>query len=433
MSFSHVQGIRLERKKEASLLNWNLKKLLFPEKVCIPIPATAFPCIRVGEKVKEGQKIADFAGPGCATVHASMAGFVEKISAKPGSLGREIMTVTVRRQGEPKEAPVWPETRRYPEKLSCEEFLNIFQQSGLVTTDVAMQPVHAKIRQHKNAKTLIINACEPEPYVTCEHVLLLSHALEVLKGAGFLKKVLGAEQIIFALEEENLETVELVKSKIYFLKEKNIKVRILPALYPHGSESTLLQAWFPGREDAAVVFPASTAFAVYQAVVHEKPFYERIVTVGGECVIEPRSLWLPLGLSFHDAVHACKGFMREPGRVLMGGPMAGMAQTTLEASVMAGTNAILALPKEITETKNEEPCIQCNLCVDHCPVFLSPAMITLAAEHQVFEMAQQWHVSDCIECGNCSYICPSKRPMMKWIQLAKKQPRADGLLEGVSK
>jgi electron transport complex protein RnfC len=154
-------------------------------------------------------------------------------------------------------------------------------------------------------------------------------------------------------------------------------------------------------------------------VAQQKPFYERVVTVGGECVVEPRSLWLPIGISFHDAIRACKGVMREPLKILMGGPMAGTAQRTPEVSVMAGTNAILALPPEVVREELAEPCIRCNRCVDHCPVFLSPVMITLAAEQKVFPIAKGWNVADCIECGNCAYVCPSKRPMLELIRAAR--------------
>lgn len=424
MSLRRTAGIRLERKKDASLLNWNLKKLLLPEKVCVPVPATAFPCVRVGEKISLGQKIADFAGPGCATVHASIPGAVEKIFSMTDALGQETTMVALRRHGEPKEAAPWLETKRPVEKLSAPELLKLFQESGLVSTDVSMQPVHAKIQQHPKAKTLIINGCEPEPYVTCEQVLILSHALEVLKGAKFLQKAIGANKIIFALEANDLEMIELIRSKIYFLKEKNIEVWPVASVYPNGLESTLLQTWFRGREDEAVVFPASTAFAVYEAVMHQKPFYERMVTVAGECVMEPRSLWLPIGISFEDALHACKGLMREPGKIIMGGPMAGITQESLAVPVMAGTQAILALPKEITFKSPEEPCIRCCRCVEHCPVSLSPVMITLAVEHGEFEIAQEWNVSDCIECGNCAYVCPAKRPMMEWISLAKENTKS---------
>ena len=436
-------GIRLERKKDASLLNCNLKRPYPPEKIRISIPDFAKPCVKIGQTVQIGQKIAEAQGPEGVSLHAGMPGTVEKIAFFPSVTNSEKRMIEIHKHREPKTVSL-VETHKGWEEIPAEELPGILQHAGLVTTDPVMEPVHIKLRRYAGARTVIINGCEPEPYVTCEQVLIMSHSLEILKGAELLKKALGAEKIFFALENCNLEMIELIKSKIYFLKWKHAEVRTVPALYPQGLESTLLQAWFPeavpipiyrsgteigavattprekkikvGAEGEAVVFPASTAFAVYEAVAQQKPFYERVVTVGGECVVEPRNLWLPIGISFHDAIHACKGVMREPRRILMGGPMAGTAQTTTEVPVTAGTNAILALPEEIVKEETEVPCIRCNLCVDHCPVLLSPAMITLAAEQKEFATAEEWNVRECIECGNCAYICPSKRPMLRLIR-----------------
>ena len=400
------------------MLSWNLKRPYSPEKIRIPVPAFAELCVKAGQAVRTGQKIAEAQGPEGVSLHAGMSGTLEKIAMFPSATGLEKRMIEIRKHGEPK-ALLPAETHKGWDEIPEEELPKIFQRSGLVTTDSVTEPVHVKLGRYTGARTVIINGCEPEPYITCEQTLIMSHSLEILKGAGLLKKALGAEKIVFALESCNLEMIELIKSKIYFLKWEHAEVRTVPALYPQGLESTLLQAWFPGAEDEAVVFPASTAFAVYEAVAQQKPFYERVVTVGGECVVEPRNLWLPVGISFHDALHACKGVMREPRKILMGGPMAGTTQTTMEVSVMAGTNAILALPGEVVKEETEAPCIRCNLCVDHCPVFLLPAMITLAAEQKELATAEEWNVRECIECGNCSYVCPSKRPMLKLIRSAR--------------
>jgi electron transport complex protein RnfC len=418
-------GVRLERKKDASLLNWNLKRPYPPEKIRVPIPAFARPCVEIGDNVQTGQKVAEPRTAEGVSVHAGMSGTVAKITSFPAATGVECQMIEICRQGEPKPLTL-VEPQKGWEQTPKEDLPKIFQSSGLVTTDPRMEPVHAKLERYAGAQTLIINMCEPEPYITCEQVLTMSHPVEVLRGAELLKKALGAEKIFFVIEDCNLEVIELIKSKIYFLKWEHAEVRTVPALYPQGLEGSLLQAWFSGCEDQAVVFPASTAFAVYEAIAQQKPFYERVVTVGGECVVEPRSLWLPIGISFHDAIHACKGVMREPQKILMGGPMAGTAQTTAEVPVIAGTNAILALPKEVAKEESEEPCIRCNLCVDHCPVSLSPAMITLAVEQKEFPVAREWQVDNCVECGNCAYVCPSKRPMLERIRLAKGSLNAGG-------
>ncbi len=414
-------GIRLERKKDASLLNWNLKRLHPPEKICVPLRQGSRPCVRVGEQVRIGQRIGEPENPEEATVHASISGTVTEIAAAPDAMGGMSVRVVIQKSTEPKLAPgVW-EIRKGWEQIPAGELEAAFQCAGLVTTDLSAEPVHSKIKRHAAASTLVVNCCEPEPYVTCEQTLLLSHPVEVLKGAELLRKALGAEKILLAFETCNFEIGELLKSKIFFLKWTHAEARAVPSLYPQGTERLLLQNWFPGEKEKAVVFPASTAFAAYEAVAHQKPFYERLVTVGGECVVEPRSLWLPLGISFQDAIHACKGVMREPERVVMNGPMAGIAQADLNVPVTAGTAAVLALPKEITKKGPEEPCIRCNLCVNKCPAGISPVMITLAADHQELETAGIFGAAACIECGNCGYVCPSQRPMLEKIRTAKKK------------
>ncbi len=420
MAASKSVGIRLERKKDASLLNWNLKKTYSPEKVRVPLRCGSRPCVRAGEHVQTGQKIAEPDRPEEVTVYAGIAGTVTEIASIPDPTGATITAVTVQGRAEPKSAPVVWEVRKGWEQISAGEFMMTCQHLGLVTTDLSSEPVHAKVKKNAAARTLIVNCCEPEPYITCEQVLLLSHPVEILKGAELLRKALGAEKILFAFEECNFEVGELIKSKIFFLKWDHAEARAVPALYPQGLEKLLLQNWFPGKEDQAVAFPASTVFAIYEAVAHQKPFYERIVTVGGECVVEPRSLWLPLGTSFRDALHACKGVMREPDKMVMNGPMAGIAQADMNVPVTAGTAAVLALPKEIVKEDPEEPCLRCNLCVDKCPVGISPVMITLAADHGEFGIAAISGAEACIECGNCGYVCPSKRPMLKKIRAAKE-------------
>ncbi len=419
MSLKLPLGIRLERKKDASLLNWNLKRPYPPEKIRVPVPFNAEPCVRIGDKVVTGQKIAEANGTEGVSVHAGMCGTVEKVAEYPDPTGKQSLMIEIRRYGEPKPSAPW-DLRKDWEQIPAEQLAGIFRNAGLVTTGPRSEPVHVKLARHAAARTLVINICAPEPYITCELVLAMSHPVEILRGAELLRKACHAEKVVFALEDSNRETAELIKSKIYFLKWTHAEVRTVPAIYPQGLENTLLQAWFSGEEDQALVFPASTAFAVYEAVALGKPFYERVVTVGGECVVEPRSLWLPLGISFHDAIRTCKGVMREPRKVLMGGPLAGTAQASQEVPLMASTNAVLALPQEIvTEAeRSAEPCIRCNLCVDHCPAALSPAMITLAAEAKEFAIAREWDAAECFECGICAYVCPSKRPMLELIRAA---------------
>ncbi|MBU9888340.1 MAG: RnfABCDGE type electron transport complex subunit C [Candidatus Omnitrophica bacterium] len=423
MAPSRLAGIRLERKKDASLLNWNLKKLFTPKQINIPLRRDTAPCVEVGERVIAGQKIGEPGSPDGATVHAGLTGTVSRLAPPASREGGERGFITIQKDPDPKQNPMTWEIRKDWERIPTEALCGIFKNSGLVTTEIAEEPIHAKVRKCLGTRTLIVNCCEPEPYVTCEQTLLLTHPLEVLKGAECLRKAFGAARLLFAFESCDREIGELLKSKIFFLKWDHTEVRPVPALYPQGTAALLSRnpSFLEKGARPAGVLPASTAFAAYEAVACQKPFYERIVTVGGECVVEPRSLWLPIGTTFRDALHACKGVMREPETVIMNGPMSGIAQTDLNVPVTAGTAAVLALPREIARRGAEEPCVRCNLCADHCPAGIAPGRVTLAADRGEFEQARLFGVMRCVECGNCGYVCPSQRPMLEKIRKAKKR------------
>jgi electron transport complex protein RnfC len=419
LPFNRSRGIHLERKKDPSLLN-TLKRPFTLKRARVPLidgeNGRLTVCVKPGDRVQVGQKLAHPKQPDEIPVYSGIAGRVEKIAEALLPDGRRCPAVDITADSEVK-PPAAFDPSRDAETLSAEDLVRIFRELGLRSTDSGMEPVHSRIRRNAPVRTVVINACEPEPYVTSEQVLITSHLPEVLKGADILRKASGAEKVVFLVEEANREEYELIRSKIYLLKWTFCAVQMVPAIYPAGSEAFLRREF--SRE--AMIWNASTAFAVYEAVFLGKPFFEKIVTVGGECVAEPRNLWLPVGFLFQDAVQACKGFLREPKKVLMGGPMTGIAQAGLDVPVLAGTSAVLGLPPEVAREADEQPCIRCNRCVDTCPVLISPAMITLAAEHGEFETAAEYGAGECIECGVCGYVCPSERPMADLIRLARQK------------
>lgn len=446
-----IRGISLEGKKDSTLITWTLKRLRNPVRVKIPLKQgskdKAIACVRHDDLVKAGQKIAEPADDFSTPLHASVSGRVITVGSFPHPTLDFCDAIEIVGDGKQETVPGLGTERHGWDLLSADSLALLFRDMGLVSLSPGMVPLHVltgNARQHK-IHTLVINACEPEPYVTCDHSLMMSHPLEILKGAEILRHACGAEKVIVALQEDKMQVAELLKSKIYFLKWENIEIRVLPSRFPQGLSLPLLHtlfglkvSFFPeaqAEESAQAMELAlakgfhkqgialesvATAYAVYEAVVLQKPLYERPVTVAGECVMEPRNVWIPVGLSLQDTFKSARGLMREPGKVVMGGPMLGWEQEAMEAPVLKGTTAVLALPKEITNTPEVSACTHCGRCVEICPAGISPVMITLAAEQGLYEEAQAWGALDCIRCGNCTYICPSKRPMAELIRDARQ-------------
>ncbi len=420
------RGIRLQEKKEASLLNWTIRRPHNPpENVIIslaqPGAPAAKPCVKPGDKVLVGEKIALPVHADTAAIHASISGTVKAIDIFPHPLLGETSAIEIHTDKRDEKIPLIGHERSSWENLSPVKLAEILQDSGVVDLETGAA-VHQEVRGPENITDLYLNACEPEPYITADYSLLMAHPVEVLKGALILKQVSGAARVVFFLRQPQLEAVELLKSKIYFLKWKNFEVEVLPALYPYGSTELMRAQWKPQKAEAGrlAVFNIATAFAAYEAVVMQKPFYERAVTVGGECVVEPRNVWARIGSEFNELIKQCRGILRPPGKVVMNGPMKGAAQESLQVPVIKETRAILALPKEITKPEEVQPCIRCGRCLESCPVDISPAMITLAAEQDLFAVAGEYGSGACIECGNCSYVCPSKRPMVELIRYSRQ-------------
>jgi len=461
-----IGGIHLDGKKEATLISWAIRRSHPPAKVYIPLlqceGQDTMPCVQPGARVRVGEKIAEPQSPSSVALHASVSGEVTAIGPFPHPLLGESQAIEIHSDGRDEKISVIGLERPGWNQLSPEEIGLILQDLGVVELSDGMAPVHSgrypgQARgiwsstcpglqapggwrpegssldtplakpHHARTHTLILNGCESEPYLTSDQVLMMSHPLEILKGAEILRRFFAADRVIIALEDNKREVAELLKSKIYFLKWKHVEVKTVPSLYPQEAAIPLtrqllqtdLASLFLNRGAGACVFNVATAFAAYEAVVLQKPLYERVVTVGGECVVEPKNLWVRLGTSFEDALKTCRGLLREPQKVLMNGPMKGIAQESLRVPVMKATRAVLALPKEITSQEEVQPCIRCGLCVEACPVEISPAMITLAAEKDLFDLAGKWGAEFCIECGNCSYVCPAKRPMIELIHHAR--------------
>ena len=391
---------------------WTIAKFAPPRRVRILLQESihespACPLVQVGERVLRGQKIAEASNEHSVSIHASISGKVNEIGE----------AIEILSDGKDEAVPGLGEERVRAESLEPLQVAQLLQDSGVVSLfPFLSHPID----------TVIVNGCESEPYLTSEHCLMMSHPTEILKGCEILRRALGAEEVLVALEDNKEEIAELLRSKIFLHARSHIQVEVLPSRYPQGNDKILIRELLgrslkngdPSAKVGAAVFDIPTVYATFEAVLLEKPFYETAVTLGGECVAQPQNVWVRVGTLVEDAVKYARGFLREPAKVILGGPMTGRALPALSVPVLKKSRAILGLPNEVAKPESIEPCIRCGRCVESCPVSISPAMITLAAERELFDLAQDHGAHLCIECGNCAYVCPAKRPMVELIQYA---------------
>jgi electron transport complex protein RnfC len=289
-------------------------------------------------------------------------------------------------------------------------------------------PTHVKLSPPSNKiiDTLIINGAECEPYLTADHRLMLEKTEQLLTGILILKKILSAQKCFIGIEENKLDAIQAVTSLLKDQKFREIKLARLKVKYPQGGEKQLISA-ITGREvpsgglpmDAGcVVQNIGTAVAVYDAVIHGVPLFERVVTVCGPVVKHPKNYLVRIGTPLRLLLEATDADLSKAKKVIMGGPMMGTTQSDLDAPVIKSTSGILVL-KSVPPGIREYPCINCGHCVHACPIHLIPSRLAKFAEKEDIESAVEWNIMDCMECGSCAFVCPSKINLVHFIRLGK--------------
>ena len=426
-------GIHPPPNKQSSLTN-PIKYAGLPDTVIIPlsqhIGSPAKVCVKVGEKVKVGTPIGEPDGFISSFIHSSISGTVKKIDVFPHPvLGKAPAVMIESDTMDERDETI--KDRRNVEALTPEEIIAIVKKAGIVGMGGAAFPTHVKLSPPPSKKidTVIINGAECEPYLTCDHLLMLFNPLEVIKGAQLIKKAVGAEKCYIGIEKNKMDALELLFSKIRSHNVPDMKPLPLPVKYPQGAEKQLIHAMLDREvplgglpmDVGVVVQNVATAAAVYEAVYHGKPLYERLVTLDGGSLKKSQNIKIRIGSAFRDAVKSVGGLLNQPRRIIMGGPMMGLAQESLDVPVVKATSGILALAAyEFTDSPTR-PCIRCGRCVSVCPMGLTPNMVTLAGESERYEWAESLGARDCIECGSCSYVCPAKRPMVHSVKIVKNE------------
>jgi len=403
-----------------------------PDRIVVPlsqhIGAPAKAAVSMGDEVTRGQVLGGTTGFVSSPVHSSISGKVIAIADFPTAAGRMVQSIVVESDGRD-EAVAFKDNPDYL-NLSVDEIKTLIKDAGIVGMGGAAFPTNVKLSppKEKTIDAVIINGAECEPYLTADHRLMVERPGEVVEGLKIIMKSLGVSEGHIGIEENKPDALDAVSSAV--AGESNIKVWPLEIKYPQGAEKMLIKA-VKGREvpskglpmDVGVVVQnVGTAIAVYEAVRYGKPLIERVVTITGKGIREPKNMLVRIGTLMSDVVEQCGGLIDGAVKVIAGGPMMGFAQWTLEVPVVKGTSGILVLSEEEYVPSDEySACIRCGSCIDVCPMGLNPSILSIYAEKGFYEDAKDNNLFDCFECGSCAYVCPAKRPMVQFMRLAKSQ------------
>ncbi len=409
-----------------------IEVLPIPKQAVIPIAqhigAPSKIIVNKKDFVKVGQVIAESGGFVSANIHSSVSGTVIKIDNIADASGYKRPAVVINVEGDE-----WEETIDRDDELKKEfnfdknEILKKIQDAGIVGLGGATFPTHVKLLPPKGMKAeiLIINGVECEPYLTADHRLMLEKGNEIMIGTKILMTALNVDKAVIGIENNKPDVIS------YFTKIAKeylgISVVALKVQYPQGGEKQLIKA-VTGREVpsgglpiavGAVVHNVGTVFAVYEAVQKNKPLFERVVTVTGKSLTNPKNLLVRVGTPIKELIDVAGGLPEDTGKIISGGPMMGKALNSTEVAVTKGTSGILILPRTESKRKEVKPCIRCSKCVSVCPMGLEPYLLMTLSQKALYERSEKEDVSDCIECGSCSYVCPSDRPLLDYIRLGK--------------
>ncbi len=422
-------GIHPPDKKELSA-NKPITEAKSPQRVVIPLSqhlgAPCKPIVSIGQGVKKGELIGEPGGFVSAPVHSSLSGKIIAIGEFPNAMGKMVNSIVIENDGKEE----WTAIKDNPDyiKLPSDELKEKIKAAGIVGMGGAAFPTLVKLSppKEKPIDIVIINGAECEPYLTADYRLMIEKPNEIIEGLKILMKVLGVSKGFVGIENNKPDAIEKMKAAVK--DEPNIKVCALEVKYPQGAEKMLIKALanreVPARglpmDVGVVVQNVGTALAVYEAARYGKPLIERVVTVTGEGIKDTANMMVKIGTMVSELIEQCGGFKDGVGKVVSGGPMMGFAISSLDVPVTKGTSGILVIPEEgVIHAEDFGPCIRCGRCIDICPMGLMPSMLSIFSEKGHYEDAKEYNLFDCFECGSCAFVCPSKRPIVQLVRLAK--------------
>ncbi|MBQ8028582.1 MAG: electron transport complex subunit RsxC [Clostridia bacterium] len=429
-------GVKVKHNKNTAEMA--VERMPIPAKVVLPmqqhIGAPCVPTVKVGDIVSVGQVIGDTDKFVSAPIHATISGKVTAVGDIKLAHGMMSKAVTIESDGEMRLS----EDIKPPVVTNKAELCAAVRASGLVGLGGAGFPTHVKLNfpDDKNVDTLIINAAECEPYITVDYRCCVEDPQDILEGVYSLQKYLGFKQVIIAIEDNKPEAFKILKE----IADKDndsgdvVKLMTLKSKYPQGAEKMMVLSATgrkvpPGKLPAdvgcVVMNVASVAF-VGRYLKTGKPLISRSITVDGTAIKEPKNIRVPIGTNLQDIIDYCGGFKSEPRKIIFGGPMMGVALCSLDAPLCKQNNALLSFEDSKNITKKERDCIRCGKCVSVCPMSLMPTNIEKFAKIKDVDSLKKSGIMVCMECGSCSFACPSGRPLVQYMRLAKQILREEG-------
>ncbi len=428
------RGIHPAYHKELSN-NSAVERAAIPKTVVIPlrqhIGAPCEPLVKRSDIVEEGQKIGDVQSFVTAPVHSSVAGKVKSVDMLPFPGGGKVQAVVIETAEDyvPKdweaEGPIVD-----VDALTPEEIRYTVRSAGIIGMGGAAFPTSVKISPPKGAvvDTLLINGCECEPYLSSDHRQMVENADKLVLGIKALMQAVGAKNPLIGIEDNKMDAVKAVREAAKRLLPE-LKIVELETKYPQGAEKMLIKAALDrtvpiGKlpfEVGVVVNNVGTAVSIYEALAFKKPLIERIVTVSGNGIKTPKNLMVRIGTTFEALIEECGGLKTDHKEmvVINGGPMMGITQPRLDVPAVKGTSGITCLTADTVKPADYFGCIRCASCVDACPMRLMPLKLGDMGRLSITEEFNNFNGMSCMECGCCSFVCPSKRPLVQWIRLAK--------------
>jgi electron transport complex protein RnfC len=404
--------------------------------LCQHIGAVCKPLVRKGNSVEAGQKIGDCDAFVSAPVHSPITGKVKEVALRSHPvLGRSMAIIIEALAHNPTKRSYFNLQDDFEiNKYSAGQICEAVREAGIVGMGGAGFPTRVKIEPNPRLPkdVLIINGCECEPYITCDYRIMLEWTDKIIAGIKLAQKASGCSRVFIAIEDNKPKAIEVMRTALKIISNSSdIKIVPVRTKYPQGGERQLIKAILKKNVPTCgippmigvVVLNVATTAAIAEAVISDLPLTHRVVTVSGEAIANPGNYYVPIGMSVGDLIEFCGGATQKSAKVILGGPMMGIAIADLKTPLTKASNAVTVLTKEqigrAKFARRQTACIRCGRCLEVCPENLNPTKIAHAVKHNLLDVAERYYMSACIECGCCSYVCPANIEITGHIKTGK--------------